>query len=193
MTAFFARFRERLKRARRRCFVPPAAEVAFFAVAPAVAGAVLLTGCDDLSYKAIEFPGVEVRATNKMIPWIISSKGDLPVPLYVSHKGKCLKLDSGATMDETKAFLNDVEIAYKEHYDPYREWKYYIIAGCLEFFYDDHGKLKHYALAYRDPETLIDGVRVGTSPEALFPIPLKFADIETMFGRDYKVYDRVEK
>ena len=41
MTAFFARFRERLKRARRRCFVPPAAEVAFFAVTLAVAVAVL--------------------------------------------------------------------------------------------------------------------------------------------------------
>ena len=48
MTAFFARFRERLKRARRRCFVPPAAEVAFFAVTLAVAGAVFLIGCADI-------------------------------------------------------------------------------------------------------------------------------------------------
>jgi len=45
MTAFFARFRERLKRARRGCFAPPTAEGAFFAVTLAVAVAVFLSGC----------------------------------------------------------------------------------------------------------------------------------------------------
>ena len=48
MTAFFARFRERLKRARRRGFAPPTAEGAFFAVTLAVVGAVLSTGCEEM-------------------------------------------------------------------------------------------------------------------------------------------------
>ena len=48
MTAFFARFRERLKRARRRGVAPPTAEGAFFAVTLAVVGAVLSTGCEEM-------------------------------------------------------------------------------------------------------------------------------------------------
>ena len=151
------------------------------------------TGCDDLKYKEIEFPGVEVWATNEMIPWCIRSGNDIPVPLYVSHKGKCLKLDSGTTMDETENFLNDVGIAYEVQYRLSAYTHNYIIAGCFGLYYDDdHGKLRYYDLDTRDPEKLIDGVRVGTLPEVLFSLPLKFADIETMFGCDYKVHDCIK-
>ncbi|MBQ9336362.1 MAG: hypothetical protein IJS14_03575 [Lentisphaeria bacterium] len=149
-------------------------------------------------FKALDFPGVHVHATAKMHPLLISSKG-IPTPIYVSVKDKYLKLDSETTRDETKKFFQDTGIDYKESFqdDITGGERFLIFAGCFELYYQ-HDKLVSYDIFLdrnenyfhyrgRNDVKIIDGVCIGTSRQALFPLPLRLADIEAMFGREYMI------
>ena len=149
-------------------------------------------------FKALDFPGVLVHATVKMHPLFISSHDDL-TPMYISVKGKCLKLDSETTRYETKKFFDDTGLDYKESVenDFMGDEHFLIFSGCFELYFH-HDKLERYAIyldkhenyfSYRGRNDIkiIDGVSIGTSLRALFPLPLRLADIETMFGRKYEI------
>ena len=151
---------------------------------------IIAVGCAE-RYREIEFYGIVVRTTVKMHPWCIRSKENCPTPMYISAKDQCLKLDPETAADEVKTFLNHARIDYEEQYTLDRFGAdYYIIADCFQFAYR-HGKLWVYTIL--PDEKIIDGVRIGTSPQTFFSLPLEFSDIEKMFGHDYKVYERCFK
>lgn len=164
--------------------------------------AVFAAGCD--GGKEIEFPAAIVRATNEMHPWGIESKKDIPQPIYISRRGKCLKLDTKTTADETKTFLKSANIDYKEtiegetvfHANPDREHhmtaKHFIEFAGFQLNYRD-GLLHQYYLSTVHPEKLLADVRVGTSAETGFSLPLKFEDVKQMFGNRYTISDMVDK
>ena len=164
--------------------------------------AALFSGCED--YREIEFPAAKVYATAKMQPWSVSSEKDIPVTLYVCRDGKCMKFDTETTPEDTKTFLKDIGLHYEEHpctdtlyefggkYEDHR-----IDAEGLGFYYD-HGKLWQYHLSTKHLSTersarWVEGLRVGTSPDKLFALPLKFEDVKKMYGNDYKIHKRVYK
>ncbi|MBO4649149.1 MAG: hypothetical protein J5806_13435 [Lentisphaeria bacterium] len=174
-------------------------------VAAAIAGAYLLFAaillvryaCDE-GYRELEFSGVEIPATAQMRPRLIESKKDIPTPIYISVKGKSLKLDPETTREETKTFFDDIGLDYEERLDQseYRSWGevyFSISAGCFWLEYH-HDKLSRYSISLdRNDRKMMDGLSIGTSPQALFPLTLRFADIEAMFGRNYKVHKRPYK
>ena len=153
-------------------------------------------------FKALVFPKVLVHATVKMHPLyissFISSRDDL-TPIYISVKGKCLKLDSGTTRDETKNFFDGTGLGYKERVekDFIGDEHFLIFSGCFVLHYH-RDKLESYHIYLdrhenyfryrgRDDIKMIDGVSIGTSRRTLFPLPLQLADIEAMFGRKYEI------
>lgn len=146
-------------------------------------------------YREIEFPGVQINATAEMHPWLIESKKDIPTPLYISVNGKSLKLDSETTKEETKKYFEDIGLDCKERVDVLSTGEIYIYLspGRLSLKYH-HDKLMSYSISTDSNEKKrIDGVCIGTSPQALFPLPLRFADIEAMFGRNYQVRKQLYK
>lgn len=177
--------------------------ILFFAVA--IIGAYVLFAISLFVYgmcregfKALDFPGVHVHATAKMHPLLILSQGT-PTPIYISVRDKYLKLDSETTRDETKKFFQDTGIDYKESFqdDITGGERFLIFAGCFELYYQ-HDKLVDYAIFLdrnenyfhyrgRSDIKIIDGVCIGTSRQTLFPLPLRLADIEAMFGRKYMI------
>ena len=159
--------------------------------------AALFSGCED--YREIEFPAAKVNATADMQPWSVSSGKDIPVPLYVYRDGKCMKFDTETTPEETKTFLKNIGLYYEEH--PCTDTLYYfggeyenhrIDAEVFEFYYN-RGKLWYYCLSTKRSTRWSEGLRVGTSPDELFALPLKLEEVKKMYGNDYKVYKRVYK
>ena len=164
--------------------------------------AALFSGCED--YREIEFPAAKVNATADMQPWSVSSGKDIPVPLYVSRNGKCMKFDTETTPEKTKTFLKDIGLYYEEHpctdtlYEFGEEYENHRIdAEGFEFYYN-RGKLWRYHLSTKHLSAKrstrwSQGVRVGTSPDELFSLPLTFEDVKKMYGNDYKVCKHVYK
>ena len=126
---------------------------------------ILAFGCGE-RYRVIKFDGVEVRTTIKMHPWLIYSNKNIPTPMYISTKDKCLKLDSEITKDEIKTFLSYAKIDYVEQYTGDRIGAdYYIIAGCFEFYYQ-HGKLLRYVIL--PDKKIVDGVALSLANISLW-------------------------
>ena len=121
--------------------------------------------------------------------------------MYISVKDKYLKLDPETTRDETKKFLENTGLDYKESVlnDLPSGERVSIFSGCLDLYYQ-YDKLVKYGIFldrnekyfnYRNRNDIkfIDGIRIGTSLQALFPLPLRLADIEALFGRKYTIHE----